>query len=79
MLLGNPTTSEDGEVIAAEALRFFFLLKNTETVVGGEYVDPIPDAWEEEFIIVTQVRIVGVEGRLSKIESVAIPNVILYW
>lgn len=54
LLLGNPTTSEDGEVIAAEALRFFFLLKNTETVVGGEYVDPIPDAWEEEFIIVTQ-------------------------
>lgn len=54
-ILGNPTVSADGEVTAAEALRFFFLLENTETVENGEYVDPIPNAWEEEFIIVAQV------------------------
>lgn len=32
-----------------------FILKNTETVDGGAYVDPIPDAWELEFIDVGQV------------------------
>ena len=31
------------------------LLKNTETVENGAYVDPIPDAWELEFIDVGQV------------------------
>lgn len=45
-----------GQVVSAEALRLVVLLKNTETVEGGAYVDPIPDAWELEFIDVGQVK-----------------------
>lgn len=45
-----------GQVASAEALRLVVLLKNTEIVEGGAYVDPIPDAWELEFIDVGQVR-----------------------
>lgn len=44
------------QIVSAEALRMVFLLKNTEIVEGGAYVDPIPDAWELEFIEVGQVR-----------------------
>lgn len=40
---------------SAEALRLMLLLENTQTVVDGEYVDPIPDAWELEFIDEAQV------------------------
>lgn len=43
------------KVASAEALRFMLLLENTQTVVDGEYVDPIPDAWELEFIDEAQV------------------------
>lgn len=43
------------QVVSAEALRMVVLLKNTEVVDGGAYVDPIPDAWELEFIDVGQV------------------------
>ncbi|CAN0219603.1 unnamed protein product [Pylaiella littoralis] len=53
--LGGITMSDDGtEVVSAEALRMVFLLKNTEIVEGGAYVDPIPAAWELEFIEVGQ-------------------------
>eukprot|EP00904_Undaria_pinnatifida_P001827 jgi/Undpi1/11645/HiC_scaffold_36.g13940.m1 len=49
--LGGVTLSDDGtEVIAAEALRMMFVLKNTEVVDGGSYFDPIPDTWESQFI-----------------------------
>lgn len=43
------------QVVSAEALRMVFVLKNTEIVDGGAYVDPIPDAWELDFIDVGQV------------------------
>ena len=43
-------------MIGAEALRVLFVLKNTEVADGGEYVDPIPDAWEEAFIDAGRVR-----------------------
>lgn len=46
---------EFGQVVSAEALRLVVLLKNTEVVEDGAYVDPIPDAWELEFIDVGQV------------------------
>eukprot|EP00903_Cladosiphon_okamuranus_P017671 g16272.t1 len=60
--LGGLTLSPDGtEVVAAEALRLVVLLKNTETVEGGAYVDPIPDAWELEFIDVGQDCVEGLE------------------
>lgn len=32
-----------------------FLLENNEVVKDGEYFDPIPDAWELEFIDVARV------------------------
>eukprot|EP00752_Nemacystus_decipiens_P003771 g3472.t1 len=60
--LGGITLSADGnEVLSAEALRLVVLLKNTEVVEGGAYVDPIPDAWELEFIDVGQDCVEGLE------------------
>eukprot|EP00752_Nemacystus_decipiens_P002680 g2506.t1 len=60
--LGGLTFSADGtEVVAAEALRMVVLLENTEVVEGGAYTDPIPEAWELEFIDVGQDCVEGLE------------------
>lgn len=60
-LLGGMTLSDDeSEVLEAEAMRMVILLENTQTVVNGDYSDPIPEAWEEVFI---DVALVGVLSR----------------
>lgn len=57
-ILGNVELSDDeSKVETAEAIRIFILLQNTETVDNGAYSDPIPEAWEEDFIDTVLVRV----------------------
>eukprot|EP00903_Cladosiphon_okamuranus_P007237 g7024.t1 len=70
--LGGLTLSADGtEVVAAEALRLVVLLENNEVVEGGAYVDPIPEAWELEFIDVGQDCVEGLECFVEASRSLA--------
>ena len=52
-VLGNPAFDGAGDLVSAEALSMAYFLQDRSKVEGGNTVDPVNEAWEEQVFLET--------------------------
>ena len=52
-VLGKPAFDDAGDLVSAEALSMAYFLQDRSKVEGGNTVDPVNEAWEEQVFLET--------------------------